>query len=178
MDGFHAHELALNQRHEIIIARREHLLGGIDGFKSHKEKNNAAKTRAQENIERNKQWRWDLKTKQQQLSDQANMSTECTNSFYSLKDNYWSMVKQVYPIWQREYTDFINNQTSHLYHQNSKTQATKNKPLLSPKFSNFSPRKSYRTRTPSPIRMSERFIENSPATSTKRGRAAFIRKSY
>ena len=179
MESFIAQELALNQRHEMIIARRELLLSGTDGYTTFEKDTVLAKEHAREKIARNQQLMEELVSKRSILKNN-NLPTDLTMGFNTLRNNYWGMIKNVHPLWESEYAEF----RSHRGYPGPQVSPSARSARFqkSPKYSSYSPQRSYRARTPSPGRRSQiAGPSNMPGTSALRQSKSLtqdIRKSY
>ncbi|XP_064642405.1 uncharacterized protein LOC135496810 [Lineus longissimus] len=99
------HEVELTQRHQEIILRREALLNGTEAFYDDKDDKSGSFIGTYNNaIERNQLLLQDMR----QFSEEMKMKKRAKEDprFTTLKNNYWSMVKNIFPVWSEEMREY------------------------------------------------------------------------
>jgi len=94
-------ELALSQRHEELVLCRETILRGTERFyDEQKNKSSSFISDIKKARQRNKALLQDVTGCLEELRQQR--THVGTPKFNTLKNNYWSMVKNVFPVWMDE----------------------------------------------------------------------------
>ncbi|XP_074655013.1 uncharacterized protein LOC141908740 [Tubulanus polymorphus] len=98
-------DLELKRKHEEITARREALLSGLEAYYDKKtEKTDYFIGSFTAANERNHQIRKDLEQFGRDMKFKARAPED--PRFTTMKNNYWSMVKNVFPVWSEELREY------------------------------------------------------------------------